>query len=77
MRTNTENLPFRAFEPQFVAENVDSNEIEYHLNEVYEALYGQNTVNEKLNTLNYFESIINNSNVSNRLINSAFVKLLV
>lgn len=35
------------------------------------------TVNEKLNALIYFESIIDNSNVSNRLINSAFVNLLV
>ena len=35
------------------------------------------TVNDKLNVLIYFESIIDNSNVSNRLINSAFVQLLV
>ena len=35
------------------------------------------TVNEKLNALSYFESIIVNSNVSNRLINSAFMNLLV
>ena len=35
------------------------------------------TVNEKLNALSYFESIIINSNVSNRLINSAFMNLLV
>eukprot|EP00351_Strombidinopsis_sp_SopsisLIS2011_P006065 CAMPEP_0116872590 /NCGR_PEP_ID=MMETSP0463-20121206/3370_1 /TAXON_ID=181622 /ORGANISM="Strombidinopsis sp, Strain SopsisLIS2011" /LENGTH=128 /DNA_ID=CAMNT_0004513023 /DNA_START=1957 /DNA_END=2343 /DNA_ORIENTATION=+ len=35
------------------------------------------TVNEKMNALLYFESIIVNSNVSNRLINSAFMNLLV
>lgn len=35
------------------------------------------TVNEKLNALIYFESIIDNSTISNSLINSAFVPLLV
>jgi serine/threonine-protein kinase ULK4 len=35
------------------------------------------TMNEKINALLYFESIIVNSNVSNRLINSAFMALLV
>jgi serine/threonine-protein kinase ULK4 len=34
-------------------------------------------MNEKVNSLLYFESIIVNSNVSNRLINSAFMNLLV
>lgn len=34
-------------------------------------------MNEKINALLYFESIIVNSNVSNRLINSAFMNLLV
>jgi len=35
------------------------------------------TVNDKLNVLVYFESIILNSNVANRLINSAFMGLLM
>lgn len=35
------------------------------------------TVNDKLNVLVYFESIILNSNVANRLINSAFMNLLI
>lgn len=34
-------------------------------------------MNEKTNILLYFESIIVNSNVSNKLINSAFMNLLV
>jgi|TARA_B110001450_G_scaffold226088_1_gene224661 serine/threonine-protein kinase ULK4 len=34
------------------------------------------TVNDKLNVLVYFEAIILNSNVANRLINSAFMNLL-
>ena len=44
---------------------------------MYAALQSNVIVNEKLNALNYFESIIINSNVSNRLINSAFMSLLV
>jgi serine/threonine-protein kinase ULK4 len=35
------------------------------------------TVNDKLNVLNYFETIILNSNVANRLINSAFMSLIL
>jgi serine/threonine-protein kinase ULK4 len=35
------------------------------------------TVNDKLNVLIYFESIILNSNVANRLINSAFMSILL
>ena len=34
-------------------------------------------VNDKLNVLVYFESIILNSNVANRLINSAFTGLII
>jgi len=35
------------------------------------------TVNDKINVLCYFESIILNSNVANILINSAFMGLLL
>lgn len=35
-----------------------------------------NTLNEKVNAILYFESIIVNSTVANRLINSAFMALL-
>jgi serine/threonine-protein kinase ULK4 len=38
---------------------------------------GAGSVTEKVNALLYFESIIVNSNVSNRLINSAFLSLLL
>jgi serine/threonine-protein kinase ULK4 len=44
---------------------------------VYNAMATNTTMNEKVNALLYFESIIVNSNVSNRLINSAFMNLLV
>ena len=52
-------------------------EIESHLHEVYNAMAASGTVNDKLNVLVYFESIILNSNVANRLINSAFMNLLI
>lgn len=48
-----------------------------HLHEVYNAMGASSTVNEKLNVLIYFESIILNSNVANRLINSAFMSILL
>lgn len=47
------------------------------MQDIYTALASNVAINEKLNALVYFESIIDNSNVSNRLINSAFVSLLV
>ena len=50
--------------------------IEEHLSEVYSSIAG-NSPQEKLHALAYFESIIVNSNVANRLINSAFVNLFV
>jgi serine/threonine-protein kinase ULK4 len=71
------NLTFEPWPVQKITELIDSPEIETHLTEIYKALAGQVTINEKLNTLIYFESIIVNSNVSNRLINSMFVAMLV
>ena len=62
--------------PDQVTAKIDTQEIETHLADVYSALGCNQTVNEKLNALSYFESIIINSNVSNRLINSAFMNLL-
>jgi serine/threonine-protein kinase ULK4 len=56
---------------------IDAPEIEAHLQDIYSALASNIYINEKLNALTYFESIIDNSNVSNRLINSAFIQLLV
>ena len=47
------------------------------MHEVYNAIASSGTVNDKLNVLCYFESIILNSNVANRLINSAFMGLLL
>ena len=51
--------------------------MEEHLKEVYTEIACSSKVNDKLNVLIYFESIIQNSNVANRLINSAFMTLLL
>ena len=58
-------------------QKIDSTQIESHLSDVYNSMANNTTMNEKINALLYFESIIVNSNVSNRLINSAFMNLLV
>ena len=47
------------------------------MNELYNSIAQNTSINEKVNALLYFESIVINSNVSNRLINSAFMNLLV
>lgn len=70
-------MTFEPWDPKDIIEKIDSQEIETHLSDVYSAMANNATVNEKLNALSYFESIIINSNVSNRLINSAFMNLLV
>jgi serine/threonine-protein kinase ULK4 len=60
-----------------VSATIETPTIEGHLHEVYNAMASSGTVNDKLNVLIYFESIILNSNVANRLINSAFMGLLM
>lgn len=60
-----------------VSTTIETPAIEGHLHEVYNAMASSGTVNDKLNVLVYFESIILNSNVANRLINSAFMGLLM
>jgi len=46
------------------------------LSDVYNSIASNTTINEKSATLQYFESIIVNSSVSNSLINSPFMGLL-
>ena len=70
-------LPFESMNAEQVAAKIETVEIEGHLHEVYNAMAVSGTVNDKLNVLVYFESIILNSNVANRLINSAFMNLLI
>ena len=70
-------MPFEAMNVEQVAATIESPSIEGHLHEVYIAIASSGTVNDKMNVLSYFESIILNSNVANRLINSAFMGLLL
>ena len=73
---NAQTLPFEVWSLESVAAKIETVEIESHLHEVYNAMAASGTVNDKLNVLVYFESIILNSNVANRLINSAFMNLI-
>lgn len=70
-------MPFEGWSVDQVAAKIESAGIETHLHEVYNAMASSGTVNDKLNVLVYFESIILNSNVANRLINSAFMVLIM
>lgn len=74
---NPQTLPFQVWTSDQVAQKIETVEIEGHLHEVYNSMAASGTVNDKLNVLVYFESIILNSNVANRLINSAFMNLLM
>ena len=57
---------------------IESPKIEGHLNDLYNSISSTaSSIAEKVNALLYFESIVVNSSVSNRLINSAFMNLLV
>jgi serine/threonine-protein kinase ULK4 len=74
---NAQLLPFEAWTADTVSQKIDTPPLENHLHEVYNAMGASSTVNDKLNVLIYFESIILNSNVANRLINSAFMSILL
>jgi serine/threonine-protein kinase ULK4 len=74
---NASQLPFEAWAKEDIESKIEAPAIEGHLSEVYNSMAKAGTVNDKLNTLSYFESIILNSNVANRLINSAFMSLLM
>ncbi len=74
---NVNHLTFEPWSPDKVINDIDNPEIETHLGDVYNAMASNTTMNEKINALTYFESIIVNSTVANRLINSAFMNLLV
>jgi serine/threonine-protein kinase ULK4 len=69
-------LSFKPWSSDEVVERINSTQIESHLSDVYNSIASHTTINEKISTLQYFESIIVNSNVSNSLINSAFMALL-
>jgi serine/threonine-protein kinase ULK4 len=74
---NAQYLNFEPWSAEQIISKIETQQIETHLSDVYSCLASNTTMNEKINALLYFESIIVNSNVSNRLINSAFMNLLV
>lgn len=71
-------LSFQPWSLDQVMALIETNQIEGHLNDLYNSISSpQASPTEKVNALLYFESIIVNSSISNRLINSAFLVLLV
>ena len=57
-------------------DKIETEEIQNHLGLLFKAIQGNNSMNEKVNALIYFESLIINSHISNRMINSVFMQLL-
>lgn len=74
---NKQLLTFKILTPEEVANNIDSPDIETFLTEIYQAIAANGTTKDKINVLTYFESLITTSATANRLINSAFVILLL
>ncbi|CAG9323861.1 unnamed protein product [Blepharisma stoltei] len=63
--------------PEEATQKVDSSELENHLSEVYSQLSNNINSKSKLSLLGYLESLITSSPMANKLINSAFVSLLL
>lgn len=57
--------------------NSEKREIELHFHQIYQALTSLSQAVDKLNILTYFETMIINSSVANKLVNSQFVGLLI
>lgn len=76
LRYSLQHLTFEPWKIDDIIESINTSKIENHLSEVYSSIAG-NSPQEKIHALAYFESIIVNSNIANRLINSAFVNLFV
>lgn len=74
---NKDALSFPALTLEEVVEGIDTPQIENHLADIYNFLAGNAHMNDKIQALNYFETIILNSAVANRLVNSAFMNLLL
>lgn len=69
-------LPIKMWTLEEVAGKCERPEFEMHLNEIYAAVENCQ-ITEKTSVLNYFERIILNSGIANRVINSLFVGLLL
>ncbi|EAS06928.2 Serine/Threonine kinase domain protein (macronuclear) [Tetrahymena thermophila SB210] len=70
-----EQLPFQCFMADEVQQGIESPSIETHFENIFNSLVQAHT--DKFNILCYFETIVQNSQVANRLINSAFMNLLL
>ena len=74
---NPQNLGVKPLSSEEILGNSENNSLEDHFHGIYNSLTNQTTSADKLNLLNYFESIIINSTVANKLINSAFVSVFI
>lgn len=73
-----ESLPFAYIPTDDVNKNIESEVVEQHFENIYNALASPSvSLNEKLNIATYFEQIVQSSNCANRLLNSAFTPLLL
>lgn len=70
-------LTFTPWTPEQFEKKIETQEIENYMSDIYNAIVGNANLTERVHALSYFESLITNSNVSNRLINSAFLTLFV
>ena len=70
-------LTFTPWSAEEFEQKIESQDIENYLTEIYQWIVNNTNLTEKVHALSYFESIITNSSVSNRLINSAFLTLFV
>jgi len=87
---NKELLPFNAMTLDEVVARIETPQVESHIADIFGYLgiiivltminnlaSNNNNVIDKINILNYFETIVQNSNVANQLVNSDFMGLLV
>ena len=69
-------LPVKMWTVEEIAGKCELPEFEMHLNEIYAAVENCQ-ISEKVGVLSYFERIILNSGIANRVINSLFVGLML
>lgn len=72
---NLDNL--EPWTPEEATSKCDSAELETHLTEIYTQLNSNSSSKSKLAYITYIESLITSSSMANKLINSAFVALLL
>lgn len=70
-------LTFTPWTSEEFEKKIETTEIQGFMSEIYSAIVSNTNLTEKVHALSYFETLINNSNVANTLINSAFLTLFV